>query len=155
MTELFVTRSGRVVPERDTDQAGTGLKIRTVSRYTDGRPIDRPQLCVSIGERRYYFDQRAYETAIIEAAGRAERLDRRSHVLWDVEDYILPADWPAFADTQLAGRSPELIEALRCILVEGMPIGEATGETDQRRRRNARTTLRRVLNELGWGVGEQ
>lgn len=47
MTTFFVTRTGRRVPEAETDQAGSDMLVRTVSRYADGTAIDRPQLCAA------------------------------------------------------------------------------------------------------------
>lgn len=146
MRDIFVTANGRVVPESGTDQVGTGLLVRSVSRYTDGQPIDRPQICVSMS----LASGLPYGPAVEAARQRAAELDRRGHEVWD--DPVLPANWTDFDARELVPRniSSENRRRLYRVLVEGLPLGEAVNERDPKRRKNVQRRLQRLLADLGW-----
>jgi hypothetical protein len=107
----FVIRSGRRIAEADTDQAGSRAVVRTVSRDSDGAPIDRPQLCVSI---RGFWRSGA-------ARALAEALDRR--------DYLPPvrpmtsAEFMAVVDPKI--RQGPNGSILWSVLRRGLPIDMA------------------------------
>jgi len=131
MTEFFVTRNGRRVPEHATDQAGSEALIRTVSRYTDGQPIDRPQLCVAL--RSSFRDPRAI----------AEQLDRRGY---------LPPERPMTrAEFDRLDYSRRFRQVLWGVLGEGLPIGFALERyLPGRHTRNDRESVRRLIRQIGW-----
>jgi hypothetical protein len=130
MPEYFVTRSGRRIADPDTDQAGSAALIRTVSRYTDGAPIDRPQPCVAI----------AYAGGPERARELAELLDRRGY---------LPPERPMnrgeFEALDQRYRWPEIWSCLGEGLPAGLAIERHGGNAGDRTKQRA---LRRAIKAI-------
>lgn len=135
MPEYFVTRSGRRIAEPDTDQAASEALIRTVSRYTDGTAIDRPQPCVSIG----------YAGGPEKARALAETLDRRGY-LPPARPMTRAEFGAAFPDPEARGQ--RMARALWSVLGEGLPAAEALSQHGLAA--TSRRTLRRRIKALGW-----
>ena len=133
----FITANGRRILAENTDQAGSHLKIRTVSRYTSGDPINRPQVCVLCADLRI-------DEARDRAQRRAAQLDDRGHtpIPW-----LMPDDWPLveplLARCNLA--EPHRVR-MKSILIEGTPIGEAANDAPNPR--NTAGKLRRYIRDL-------
>jgi hypothetical protein len=134
---LYALPSGEVVPGRETGQPGTPLVIRTW-RAPDGGERLAVRLDTCPGYPAGLPDRR---TPAARAAAWARELERRGHEV--PADPCPPEEWPTIA-ARLAHRSPDLVEALRRILVEGRPVGWVSSTPTMRRR------LQRMVGDLGW-----
>lgn len=144
MTDLFATRNGRLVPADATDPAPATALIRTVSRYTDGRPIDRPQLCVALS---------LCGGSQVKAQALAETLDRRGYL--PPEEWPTPEEWTAI---EARFQADHIRAAVRGVLLQGLPLPLAidrAGYPPGGRRENQKRQLKRYLEEVGWHGGER
>lgn len=135
---MYITRNGRHVPEQATDQRGTEMLVRTVSSYTDGKLIDRPQVCVAV------------ELAgDVEAAQRlADDLDRRG--------YLPPAQPMTRAEWARAVAEHKIPVAYAALLWEilgrGVPSVTAIRRLPQApaNAQNMRKKLVKIIKAIGW-----
>lgn len=135
---MFITRNGRHVPEPATDQAGSEALIRTVSRYTDGKPTDRPHLCVS--------------TELTGGdAGRAqaiaEQLDRRGYL--PPEQPMTRTEFDAL-DERAVGKSVVLRAVIWAVCGQGLPIPFAIEGHCPDAAPGYRRKVEKVLHRIGW-----
>jgi len=136
----FLTRSGRCVPERDTDQAGTDMLVRTVSAYTDGAPLDRPQICVSP-------ELTAGDPG--RACRMAADLDRRGYLPPDPP--MTRAEWGRIAAERKI--APDYMMVIWDVLGRGVPAGTALARAGIKRERRRR--VQRIIKDIGWGESEE
>lgn len=139
---VFLTASGRYIPEADTDQPGSEMLVRTVSRYTDGTAIDRPQVCVS--------PELAGGVAML-AEALARDLVRRGYLPPTIP--MTRAEHAAIVAThQLV---PHHAAIIWDVCGRGVPLGTALGraKVPEAKRRNARVALQRKIKKIGWTGG--
>lgn len=133
---IFIMRSGRRVPERETDQPGSDMLVRTVSHNADGTSRERATVAVSPDLFGGDTDR---------AQNYAQDLDARG--------YLPPADpmtypeWTRLtAEHRIGERSAAIIWD---ICGRGVPLTLAiqrAGASSAARRR-----LQRLIKDIGWG----
>ena len=134
---IFLTRSGRRVPDADTDQPGSALLVRTVSCNADGTRRDRPAVAVSPELTRGDAEG---------ARLMADDLDRRGY---------LPPD-PPMTERERQGL-PAVGATTRAVIWEvlgrGVPLGTALERAGvpASQRRNQRRRVQRWIVAIGWG----
>jgi hypothetical protein len=135
---MLITRNGRHVPPDETDQADSDMLVRTVSRYTSGASIDRPQLCVS---------PELCDGDIERTRQLAERLDRNGYLPpatpmkraeWLGHRKVIQSDVTAEIIWQVCGLGVPLIIALERA---GIP---------QAKQKNQRRKIHRAIKHIGW-----
>jgi hypothetical protein len=112
------------------------MLVRTVSSYSDGTPIDRPQLCVAPELTAGNIDS---------ARQLAEDLDRQGY---------LPPKRPM---SRQENRDIEASDFQRHIIWEvcgrGVPLGAALARdgVPVDKRKNARRKIQKLIRNIGWG----
>jgi hypothetical protein len=113
------------------------MLVRTVSFYSDGKPIDRPQLCVSPELTAGNIDS---------ARQLAEDLDRRGYLppkqpmsRQENRDIEAPSDFHRQIIWEVCGR--------------GVPLGAALahGGVPVDKQKNARRKMQKLIRKIGWG----
>lgn len=134
--ETYVTRSGRRVHDRHTDQPGTRMVIRTVSKNTNGSARDRPAPCIQV----------AFAGGIREAQDLADQLDRVGYLPPE-----RPMPWEEFeAAAQRLRLNPLYSRMAWAVAGLGMSLGMAVRrEPENEGKKNIKVRLRRVLKDLG------
>lgn len=137
----FILPSGTRLPEYRTDQPGSTLLVRTVSRHADRTPR---RMTIAVSPALTGGDEEA-------ARSLARDLDRRGY---------LPPDRPMTrAQLDAASAEHRMTDTVRALiwmaLGEGVPLGtamERAGITPAKRR-NLRRTVERTIRAIGWGEG--
>jgi hypothetical protein len=135
---IFVTRSGRRVPERDTDQAGSEMLVRSVSRNADGTARERPTVAVSP------------EIAINGQSPEqiAEDLDTRGYL--PPEEPMMREEHARIVAARRIGSRDAAI--LWDVCGRGVPLGYALlrAGVEASKRKSARRSMQRLIRDIGW-----